>query len=107
MCRYLYVRCLHGWIHTQNISTHTPLATPNPNQLTRNSRGLLWIYYIYICIPHAYHPTNTPTHDPDQLTRNSRVAVVGANGAGKSTLIKLLVGEALPDAGSGEVSVGI
>lgn len=33
----------------------------------------------------------------------SRVAVVGANGAGKSTLIKLLVGETMPDLGTGEV----
>jgi len=39
-----------------------------------------------------------------QLCRASRVAVIGANGAGKSTLIKMLVGETLPDEGSGEVS---
>lgn len=38
-----------------------------------------------------------------QLSRISRVAVVGANGAGKSTLIKLLVGETIPDLGTGEV----
>ena len=38
-----------------------------------------------------------------KLCLASRVAVLGVNGAGKSTLIRLLVQDAEPDAGSGEV----
>jgi len=38
-----------------------------------------------------------------KATLSSRVAILGVNGAGKSTLIRMLVGDSLPDAGSGAV----
>jgi len=38
-----------------------------------------------------------------RVSLSTRAACIGANGAGKSTMIKLLTGELVPDAGSGDV----
>merc|ERR1719359_2738939 len=38
-----------------------------------------------------------------RVSLSTRAACIGANGAGKSTMIKLLTGELVPNAGSGEV----
>jgi len=54
---------------------------------------------------YTYPCNTTPTiiNITVRVSLASRVACVGPNGAGKSTMIKLLTGETVPDAGSGEV----
>ena len=84
---------------TLSFTFPTPERLDGINSATKSIMKMENITYTY---PGKSEPQLTNVSV--KVCLGSRIAVLGQNGAGKSTLIKLLVQEASPDPGSGEVS---